>query len=77
MAKLGKMCCASLVVLVLTAFFVGLGEAATLSITVKPGEEVLQPINLVAEDHVLIQVKVIGTTSGSSFVQFSMTCINT
>ena len=76
MANLRKTCCASLIVLVLTACFVGLGEAATLSITLKHGEEVLQPISLVVEDHVLIQVKVIGTTSGSNLVQLSMTCPN-
>jgi hypothetical protein len=75
MANLRKTCCASIVILVLTAFFVGIGEAATLSITVKHGEEVIQPISLVVEDRVLIQVKVIGA-SGSSRIQFSMACPN-
>jgi hypothetical protein len=74
MANLRKTCCTSLIILVLTAFFVGIGEAATLSITLKQGEEVIQPISLVVEDRILIQVKVIGATS--SFIQFSMTCPN-
>ena len=76
MANLRKTNCASIVILVLTAFFVGIGEAATLSITLKQGEEVTQPISLVVEDRVLIQVKVLGATSSSSRIQFSMTCPN-
>ena len=75
MAKLRKTCCTSIVILVLTAFFVGIGEAATLSISLKQGEEVIQPISLVVEDRVLIQVKVIGASS-SSRIQFSMACPN-
>jgi hypothetical protein len=74
MLNLRKTCCTSIIILVLTAFFVGIGEAATLSITVKNGEEVIQPISLVVEDRILIQVKVIGTTS--SGIQFSMACPN-
>lgn len=73
MANLRKTCCASLIILVLTASFVGFGEAATLSFNVKQ-EEVIQSINLVVEDRVLLQVKVIGATS--SFIQFSMTFPN-
>jgi hypothetical protein len=74
MANLRKACCASLVILALTAFFVGLGDATTASITVKPGEEKLQPVKLMAEDRVLIQFKVIGTVS--SLVHFSLTFPN-
>lgn len=73
MANLRKTCCASLIILVLTASFVGFGEATTLSFNVKQ-EEVIQSINLVVEDRVLLQVKVIGATS--SFIQFSMTFPN-
>jgi hypothetical protein len=76
MANLRKTCCASLIILVLTVFLVGFGEAATLSLTIKSAEEVTQPISLVVEDRVLIQVRVIGTTSGSGYIQFSMTCPN-
>lgn len=74
MANLRKACCASLVILALTVFFVGLGDATTASITVKPGEEVLQPVKLMAEDRVLIQFKVIGTVR--SLVHFSLTFPN-
>jgi hypothetical protein len=73
MANLRKTCCTSLIILVLTAFFVGFGEAATLSLTVKQGEKMIQPISLVVEDRVLIQVKVIG---GTGLIQFSMTFPN-
>jgi len=67
MANLRKTCCASLIILVLTVFLVGFGEAATLSLTIKSAEEVTQPISLVVEDR---------TTSGSGYIQFSMTCPN-
>jgi hypothetical protein len=74
MANLRKACCASLVILALAVFFVGLGDATTASITLKPGEEVLQPVKLIAQDRVLIQFKVIGATS--SLVHFSVTFPN-
>ena len=74
MANLRKTCCTTIIILLLIAFFVGIGKAATLSITVKNGEEVIQPIRLKVEDRVFMQVKVIGATSGG--VQFSMSCPN-
>ncbi len=60
--------------LALTAVLVGLGEATTASLNVKPGEEAIQPVSLIAEDRVLIQFKVIGATS--SLVHFSLTFPN-
>jgi hypothetical protein len=74
MANLRKACRVSLVILALTVFFVGLGDATTASINLKPGEEVLQPVKLMIEDRVLIQFKVIGATS--SLVHFSLTFPN-
>ena len=74
MANPRKACCASLVILELSIIFVGLGDATTASITLKPGEEVLQPVKLIAQDRVLIQFKVIGATS--SLVHFSVTFPN-
>jgi hypothetical protein len=74
MANPRKACCASLVILELSIIFVGLGDATTASITLKPGEEVLQPVKLLTEDRVLIQFKVIGATS--SLVHFSVTFPN-
>jgi hypothetical protein len=58
-----------LIVLALAVVFIGLGHATTTQFTVKTGE-VTHPINLIAEDRVLIQFKVIGTTS--SLIQFSL-----
>jgi hypothetical protein len=74
MANLRKMCCIFPVILVLIAFLIGLGEANTASFTVKQGDEVIHPLNLIAEDRVFIQVKVIGATS--SRIQFSITFPN-
>jgi hypothetical protein len=59
-----------LIILALTAVFIGLGNATTTQFTVKAEGEVTHPINLIAEDRVLIQFKVIGTTS--SLIQFSL-----
>jgi hypothetical protein len=39
---------------------------------VKPGDEVLQQVNLIMEDRILIQFNVIGATSASSLIQFSL-----
>jgi hypothetical protein len=70
MANLRKTSCTCLIILALTAVLVGLGEATTASLNLKPSEEVLQPVNLIPEDRVLIQFKVIGATS--SLVHFSL-----
>jgi len=74
MANPRKTSCLCLIILALTAVLVELGEATTASLTVKPGEEILQPVNLIVEDRVLIQFKVIGATS--SLVHFSLTFPN-
>ena len=58
----------------LTAVLVGFGEATTASFTVKQGEEVIYPIDIIVEDRVLIQFNVIGATS--SLIQFSLTFPN-
>jgi hypothetical protein len=70
MTNLGKTSCACLITLALLAALIGSGSATTASITVKPNEEVVQPVNLIAEDRVSIQFNVIGATS--SRVQFSI-----
>jgi hypothetical protein len=76
MTHLRKTTCLILIMLALTAVLVGLGEATTTSINLKPDEQVLQPVKLIAEDRVLIQFKVIGATSTSSLVHFSLTFPN-
>jgi hypothetical protein len=55
-----------LIILALTTVFIGLGHATTTQFTLKAGGEVTHPINLITEDRVLIQLKVIGTTADSS-----------
>jgi hypothetical protein len=55
-----------LIILVLTAVFIGLGHATTTQFTVKAGEKVTHPINLIAEDRVLIQYKVISAIADTS-----------
>ena len=73
MPKLRKKCCFCLIISVLITFLVVVGEAATASITLKPGAEVIQPIGLVVEDRVLVQFNVIG---GTKLIQFSVTFPN-
>jgi hypothetical protein len=73
MPKLEKACCICLITSMLITFLVLVGEAATASITMKPGEEVIQPISLAVEDRVLIQFNVIG---GTNLIQFSITFPN-
>jgi hypothetical protein len=63
-----------LIILALTVVFIGLGHATTTSFTVKGGEEVTHPINLIVEDRVLIQFKVIGETSNT--LSFSLSFPN-
>ena len=74
MANLRKTSCICLIILVLITVLVGFGEATTGSLTVKQGEEVIHPVDLIVEDRVLIQFKVIGATS--SLIQFSLTFPN-
>ena len=76
MTHLRKTTCLILITLALTAVLVGVGKATTASINLKPDEQVLQPVKLIAEDRVLIQFKVIGDTSTSSLVHFSLTFPN-
>ena len=51
-----------LIVIALLVVLVGLGQATTTNLTVKGGEEVTHPVNLIVEDRVLIQFKVVGET---------------
>ena len=62
-----------LIILALTAVFIGLGHATTTQFTLKEGGEVTHPINLTVDDRVLIQYKVISVTADTSHtVQFSI-----
>jgi hypothetical protein len=53
------------IILALTFIFIGLSHATTTGFTLKGGEELTHPINLIVEDRVLIQFKVIGETSNT------------
>ena len=62
-----------LIILALTVAFTGLGHATTTQFTLKAGGEVTHPINLIADDRVLIQCKVISALADTSnTVQFSI-----
>jgi hypothetical protein len=66
-----------IVILALTVAFVGLGHATTTNFTLKGGEKLIHPINLIVEDRVLIQYKVIGATADTSnTVHFSLSFPN-
>ena len=67
MTNLGKTSCACLITLALLAVLIGSGSATTASLNVTPNEEVDQPLNLIAEDRVLIQFNVIGATNRVHF----------
>jgi hypothetical protein len=49
-----------LIILLLFAVFIGVGQAMVTNLSVKGGEEVTYPINLAAEDRVLIQFSAVG-----------------
>jgi hypothetical protein len=61
------------IILALTVAFTGLGHATTTQFTLKAGGEVTHPINLIADDRVLVQCKVISALADTSnTVQFSI-----
>ena len=49
-----------LIILALLGFLIGLGQATMTMFTVQGGDEQTHPINLIAEDRVLIQYKLVG-----------------
>jgi hypothetical protein len=64
-----------LIILALLAVLTGLGQAIPTNLTVKGGEEVTHPINLVAEDRVLIQFSAVASSTvgeASNTVHFSL-----
>ena len=74
MANLKQVSVCVLVVLALLGVFMRLGEATITSFVIKSGEEVTHPINLIVEDRVLIQFKVVG--GNVNVMQFSMSFPN-
>jgi hypothetical protein len=63
-----------LIILALLSVLIALGQATITSLTVKAGEEVTHPLNLIAEDRVLIQIKFVG--GNVSAMQFSISFPN-
>jgi hypothetical protein len=73
MANLGRSAGYIIIILALAVIFIGLGHATTTQFTLKAGGEVTHPINLIADDRVLIQYKVISAIADTSnTVQFSI-----
>lgn len=63
-----------LITVALLSVVIGIAQATIVSLTIKAGEEVTHPINLIAEDRVLIQYKFVqGNTTA---IQFSISFPN-
>jgi hypothetical protein len=74
MANLRRLLVSVLVILALLGVLMGFGQATITSLTVKGGEEVTHPIDLIVEDRVLIQYKVVGGNVNA--MQFSISFPN-
>jgi hypothetical protein len=70
MANLRRSSVNVLIILALLVVLMGLGQATITSLMMKGGEEATHPINLIVEDRVLIQYKVVG--GNVSALQFSI-----
>lgn len=60
MTNLRRLSVYVLIILALFGVLIGFGQATITSLIVKGGEELTHPINLIVEDRVLIQYKVVG-----------------
>jgi hypothetical protein len=74
MANLRRLLVSVLVILALLGVLMGFGQATVTSLTVKGGEEVTHPIDLIVEDRVLIQYTVVGGNVNA--MQFSISFPN-
>ena len=74
MANLGRKVVFAFIILALLGVLMGFGQATITSLIVKGGEEVSHPIQLIVEDRVLIQYKVIG--GNPSAMHFSISFPN-
>ena len=74
MANLKRSSLIALIVLALLSISVGIGQATITIFTLKAGEELAHPINLIVEDRVLIQYKIVG--GNVSKLQFSISFPN-
>jgi hypothetical protein len=63
-----------LIIVALFGVVIGIAQATIVSLTIKAGEEVTQPINLIAEDRVLIQYKFV--QGNATAIQFSISFPN-
>jgi len=63
-----------LIIVVLLSVIIGICQATMVSLTVKAGEEATHPINLIVEDHVLIQYRFV--RGNVSAMQFSISFPN-
>ena len=74
MANLRRSLVNMLVIVALLSVVIGIAQATIASLTIKAGEEVTHPINLIAEDRVLIQYKFV--EGNVTALQFSMSFPN-
>ena len=74
MANLRRSAVNVLIILAVLSILIGLGQASIATLIVKGGEEVTHPIQLIVEDRVLIQCKVIG--GNPSAMHFSISFPN-
>jgi hypothetical protein len=74
MANLRRLLLSVLVILALLGFLMGLGQATMTMFTVQGGGEQTHPINLIVEDRVLIQYKLVG--ENVSALRFSISFPN-
>ncbi len=56
----------ALVFLTLVSLFIELGQSITVSVNIKPESEIEQILNLEFEDHVLIQIRTLGSSNNFS-----------
>ena len=56
----------ALVFLTLVSLFIELGQSITVSVNIKPESEIDQILNLEFEDHVLIQIRTLGSSNNFS-----------
>ncbi len=63
-----------LIIVALLSVIIGIGQATIASLTVKAGEEVTHPINLIVEDRAFIQYRFVG--GNVTAMQFSISFPN-
>ena len=74
MANLRRLIVNMLIILALFSVVIGIAQSTITSLTIKAGEEVTHPLNLVAEDRVLVQYRFV--EGNVTAIQFSISSPN-